>query len=57
MFPRYSQTDLHGSEALSWAAYILINLGLVMRLISEPLNDIRKQAFWGWLLIFSALLH
>jgi cbb3-type cytochrome oxidase subunit 1 len=57
MFPKYSQADPHGSEALSWTAYILINLGLVMRLVGEPLNDIRQQAFWSWLLIFSALLQ
>jgi len=30
MFPKYSQAHPHGSEALSCAAYILINLGLVM---------------------------
>jgi hypothetical protein len=57
MFPKYSQAHPHGSEALNWTAYILINLGLAMRLVGEPLNDIRQQAIWSWFLVFSALLQ
>lgn len=57
MFPRYSLAHPHGSDVLSWAAYILLNLGLVMRIVGEPLDNLRRDAFWGWLLVFSALLQ
>lgn len=57
MFPRYSLEHPHGNDRLNWAAYILLNLGLALRLVGEPLNDIRQQAFWGWLMAFSALLQ
>jgi hypothetical protein len=57
MFPKYSHAYPRGRDVLNWAAYILINLGLVMRVLAEPLNDIHQQAFWGLLLVFSALLQ
>ena len=57
MFPKYSQIQPRGNYALNWAAFILLNLGLVMRLVGEPLNILRRNALWGWLLVFSALLQ
>jgi hypothetical protein len=57
MFPRYSSEQPHGNEVLNWAAFILLNLGLVMRLVGEPLNGLRREAFWTWFLVFSAILQ
>jgi heme/copper-type cytochrome/quinol oxidase subunit 1 len=57
MFPRYSQAQPHGNDLLNWAAFILLNLGLVTRLIGEPLDNLRPEAIWGWLLAVSALLQ
>ena len=57
MFPKYSQVQPRGNDALNWAAFILLNLGLVMRLVGEPLDILRRNALWGWLLVFSALLQ
>lgn len=57
MFPRYSALQPHGNEALNWAAYILMNLGLVMRLVGEPLNDLHRVTFWTWFLVLSAILQ
>jgi hypothetical protein len=57
MFPKYSSAQPHGNEALNWAAYILLNLGLLMRLVGEPLYDLRRALFWTWFLVLSAILQ
>src|SRR5512140_2078664 len=57
MFPRYSALQPHGSEGLNWAAYILINLGLLLRLVAEPLNNLHRVPFWTWFLVLSAILQ
>src|SRR5512147_274868 len=38
MLPKYSKERPRGDEQLAWSAYILINVGLVLRIIGEPLN-------------------
>ena len=57
MFPKYSSEHPHGNDLLNWAAFILLNLGLLIRLVDEPLDNLRKEAIWGWLLGLSALLQ
>jgi len=57
MFPKLSLSRPHGSPALGWATYGLLNLGLLLRAIAEPLNDLRPGTSWGWLLVLSALLQ
>ena len=37
MFPRPLPGGPRGSERLGWAAFILINLGLLLRVVGEPL--------------------
>src|SRR5512145_3244988 len=53
MLPKYSRERPRGNETLAWSAYILINSGLVLRMIGEPLTAL--QAGWGlgWLLAVS----
>jgi hypothetical protein len=57
MLPKYSKERPRGNEKLAWSAYILINVGLVLRIVGEPLNA--WQANWelGWLLAVSAVLQ
>lgn len=57
MFPKYSMQMPRGSEALGWAVFWLINVGLVLRAIAEPLNAQRPGPVFGWLLALSALLQ
>ncbi|HEX7976928.1 MAG TPA: hypothetical protein VF498_21145 [Anaerolineales bacterium] len=57
MFPKASLERPRGSEALGWAAFWLINLGLVLRAVGEPLQALRPAAGMGWLLAASALLQ
>ena len=55
MFPKYSRDKPRLSEPVGWAVFVLINLGLVLRAISEPLVGPASGVTWGWLLAFSAL--
>ncbi len=57
MLPRYSQEKPRGIEKLSWATYILLNVGLLVRAFGEPLNALYPATAWGWLLVMSALLQ
>ncbi len=57
MFPKYSQARPRGSDAVSWAVYGLLNGGLLLRAVAEPLAVTRPDGLWGWLLAASALLQ
>ena len=59
MFPKYSRDLPRGSETLGWASYILLNAGLALRMISEPLNTLAGApgSAWGVLLVVAALLQ
>ena len=57
MFPKYSLGKPHGNEQLAWAVFWLLNLGLLLRVLGEPLNTLRPGGAWGWLLALSALLQ
>jgi heme/copper-type cytochrome/quinol oxidase subunit 1 len=57
MLPKYSRERPRGHERLAWAAYILINAGLILRVIGEPLVAVRSDLGAGWLLVLSALLQ
>jgi hypothetical protein len=57
MFPKFSKEKPRGSEGLAWATYGLINVGLILRAIGEPVNALQPQAGFGWLLALSAILQ
>jgi len=57
MFPKYSKENPHGSEGLWQATFWLLNLGLLLRLVSEPMQTLSPAQFWGWSLAFSAVLQ
>jgi hypothetical protein len=57
MFPKFSPQRPRGSEALGWATLILINAGLLLRTVGEPLHALLPQAGYGWLLAVSAVLQ
>jgi hypothetical protein len=57
MLPKSSKELPRGNEKLAWAAYILINCGLMLRVIGEPLTALRAEWGLGWLLGLSALLQ
>lgn len=55
MFPRFTREAPRGSAQLAWATYVLLNLGLILRVIAEPLVTLQPSRFWGTLLAISAL--
>ncbi|MCS6843166.1 MAG: cbb3-type cytochrome c oxidase subunit I [Caldilineales bacterium] len=57
MFPKYSRERPRGSERLAYATYGLLNAGLLLRAVGEPMRTVSPAALWGWLLVASALLQ
>ncbi len=55
MFPKYSADRPRGSRTLAWATFILLNAGLLMRALGEPL--VASGAPVGGLLAASAVLQ
>lgn len=50
MFPKFSKQSPRGDERVGWAIFILLNIGLPLRIIGEPFAI-------GWMLILSSLLQ
>ncbi|MBI3957967.1 MAG: hypothetical protein HY328_04080 [Chloroflexi bacterium] len=57
MFPKFSWEQPRGRGWLTWAIYVLLNSGLLLRVIAEPARTVSPAAVWGWLLALSALLQ
>jgi len=57
LFPRYSKEQPRGSEPLAAATYVLLNAGLLLRTVGEPLHTLWPTAGWGWLVALSAVLQ
>lgn len=59
MFPKFSREHPRGSEKLGWISYVLLNTGLLLRVVGEPMGAITAGAgnLWGILLAASALLQ
>ncbi|MBX3061950.1 MAG: cbb3-type cytochrome c oxidase subunit I [Anaerolineae bacterium] len=55
MFPKQSKDHPRGSERLSWAVFVLLNCGLVLRAIGEPAVILIPDANLGWTLVIAAL--
>lgn len=57
MFPKYSIDKPHGHEGLWQATFWFFNVGLILRVIGEPLHLLRPEALWAWLTALSAVLQ
>lgn len=57
MFPKFSKEQPRGNELLAWATFILLNLGLILRIIGEPRVATRSEPDLGWTLAVSAVLQ
>ncbi len=57
MFPKYSTAKPRGLEWLGWATFILLNTGLISRIIFEPLNSISPTNISGGMLVLAAILQ
>lgn len=57
MFPIVTRARPRGNEAVGWASFMLLNVGLLLRVVGEPLVSLRPEGWFGWLLALSALLQ
>ncbi len=57
MFPRSSAEKPRGSETLGWWTYALLNIGLLLRAIGEPIQSTQPSPISGWTLVLSAILQ
>jgi hypothetical protein len=57
MFPKYTRQLPRGNAGLAWMVFICLNLGLMLRLVGEPLVVIQPELNLGWLLAVSAVLQ
>ena len=55
MFPKYSREKPRGHEWLGWAAYALVNVGLILRVFGE--SAAQPGTIFGSLLVVSAILQ
>lgn len=61
MFPKLSREKPRGNERIGWAVLILLNVGLILRSISEPGilmsgdNEVLKTSF-AWMLALASIL-
>jgi hypothetical protein len=57
MFPPLSPERPRGDERFIWVAYGALNVGLILRAVSEPFHSVDPNALWSYLLIASAVLQ
>ena len=57
MFPKLNRDTPHGHEGWWLTTFWCFNIGLLFRVIGEPLHLLRPEALWAWLTMASALLQ
>lgn len=57
MFPIITRVRPRGNETVGWVSFVLLNVGLLLRVIGEPLVSLNPEGEAGWLLVLSALLQ
>lgn len=57
MFPKYTPAQPRGPEWLGWSTYALLNLGLLFRMIFEPMNGMAPSTWSGWMLVAAAIFQ
>lgn len=55
MFPKYSAEQPRGGNAAAIATFVLLNFGLVLRVIGEPVHIWRPGLLPGWLLVLAGI--
>jgi hypothetical protein len=55
MFPRATPDRPRGNDAIALSTFVLLQLGLAVRLVAEPLATLHPGAGWGAWLVVSAV--
>lgn len=58
MFPRLTRENPRGSEVLNWLTFYCLNIGLLLRIASEPFISLGSPShLFSYLLFFSGILQ
>lgn len=57
MFPKYSRERPRGHDWLAWTTFVLLNGGLLLRVVAEAAQTTDAAAAWRWALALSAVLQ
>mgnify|MGYP001605985906 CR=1 FL=1 len=57
MFPPLNKDQPRGFEILGWLSFVSINVGLIFRVVGEPVVYLDPTNDWRWLLLISAMLQ
>ncbi len=57
MFPRRNKVESFKNQCWAWLAYMFLNSGLILRIISEPLILTSTQEIWKVFAVLSAILQ
>lgn len=55
MFPKFSADAPRGDNTIAVATFVLLNIGLLLRVVVEPLRAWRPDTAPGWLLVASGV--
>lgn len=56
LFPKHPDDEQYG-QRVAWIAWGLLNAGLLLRAVTEPLAVLQPGSAWGWALVVSATLQ
>ncbi len=56
MFPKQSREKPRGSERLAWVVYVCLNLGMILRIVSEPAVLWGPGGAMGWIVSIASML-
>ncbi len=57
MFPIISKNNLRGDPRAAWSVFVLLNAGLIVRIVCEPWRAVDPNPINGWGLVLSAILQ
>lgn len=55
MFPKHSPEAPRGDNAVAIATFVLLNVGLLLRVVVEPMRAVHPDLFPGWVLAIAGL--
>jgi hypothetical protein len=55
MFPKYAPDTPRGNNAIAVATFVLLNVGLLIRVVFEPVRAWHPDAVPGWPLVVAAV--
>jgi hypothetical protein len=57
LFPVHTREQPHGNQQIGWLTYITLNLGLLLRVLCEPLQSWSPSPWSAWGLVASGILQ